>query len=231
MFDRFTGRARKVLSLSRQEAQRFRHDYIGPEHILLALLKEGTGVAVSVLKDLNVDFEGVRKFVEERVGEGAATVMMGQIPFTPRGKRVLEFALDEATDLGHTHIGTEHLLLGLFEEDEGIAAQVLRSHGLDQGMVRTEVLRRVGGESPDVDEADDDAPITPHAKRACLRAHALASGRDRLVSPLDLLFGLLDLRDPEIEALLAQWGVDPEGFRKNVEGRLDEAQPPEAGAP
>ncbi|HEY7515471.1 MAG TPA: Clp protease N-terminal domain-containing protein, partial [Vicinamibacteria bacterium] len=116
MFDRFTDRARKVVGWSRQEAQRFQHDYIGTEHILLGLIREGGGVAADVLRNLSVDPLRVREEVEKRMKAGTASVTMGQLPFTPRAKRVLELSLEEARDLGHNYIGTEHLLLGLIRE-------------------------------------------------------------------------------------------------------------------
>ena len=127
MFDRFTDRARKVMGLARQEAQRFNHDYIGTEHVLLGLVQEGSGVAASVLKNLDIDLKKIRQEVEKLVSTGTTMVTMGQLPFTPRAKKVLELSLEVASNLGHTYIGTEHLLLGLIRESDGIAAQVLKN--------------------------------------------------------------------------------------------------------
>jgi len=106
MFDRFTDRARKVMGLARQEAQRFNHDYIGTEHVLLGLVQEGSGVAASVLKNLDIDLKKIRLEVEKLVSNGTTMVTMGQLPFTPRAKKVLELSLEEASNLGHTYIGT-----------------------------------------------------------------------------------------------------------------------------
>ncbi|MGD0088610.1 MAG: ATP-dependent Clp protease ATP-binding subunit [Planctomycetota bacterium] len=147
MFDRFTDRARKVISFARQEAERFNHDYIGTEHILLGLVKEGSGVAANVLENLDVDLEKVRLEVEKLVKPAPDVVTMGQLPFTPRAKKVLEFAIDEARNLDHNYVGTEHLLLGLLKEQEGLAAQVLMNLGLKLEDVRNEVMEFLGAET------------------------------------------------------------------------------------
>ena len=146
MFDRFTDRARKVMGLARQEAQRFNHDYIGTEHILLGLIQEGNGVAADVLKSLDVDLKKIRQDVEKLVSHGTMMVTLGQLPFTPRGKKVLELALEEARSLGHNYIGTEHLLLGLIREQAGIAAKVLKNLNVSLGDVREEVVELLGAE-------------------------------------------------------------------------------------
>ncbi|MDP7035245.1 MAG: ATP-dependent Clp protease ATP-binding subunit [Planctomycetota bacterium] len=146
MFDRFTDRARKVMTLARQEAQRFNHEYIGTEHILLGLVQEGSGVAANVLKNMGVELRKIRLEVEKMVQSGSNMVQMGQLPFTPRAKKVLEFALEEATNLGHNYIGTEHLLLGLLRENESVAAQVLINLDLKLEEVREEVLEFLGAE-------------------------------------------------------------------------------------
>jgi ATP-dependent Clp protease ATP-binding subunit ClpC len=159
MFDRFTDRARKVMGLARQEAQRFNHDYIGTEHILLGLVQEGSGVAASVLKNLNVDLKKIRHEVEKLVAGGSTMVSMGQLPFTPRAKKVLELSLEEASNLGHTYIGTEHLLLGLIREDEGIAAQVLRNLKVKLDDVRDEVLELLGAEPSDQEGGEEGGEI------------------------------------------------------------------------
>ncbi len=152
MFDRFTDRARKVMGLARQEAQRFNHDYIGTEHVLLGLVQEGSGVAASVLKNLDIDLRKIRAEVEKLVSNGTTMVTMGQLPFTPRAKKVLELSLEEASNLGHTYIGTEHLLLGLIRENEGIAAQVLRNLKVKLEDVREEVLELLGADPSDPDQ-------------------------------------------------------------------------------
>ncbi len=144
MFDRFTDRAKKVMSFARQEAQRFNHEYIGTEHILLGLVQEGSGVAANVLKNMSVDLEKIRQEVEKIVKTGPSMVTMGQLPFTPRAKKVLELSMEEASALSHNYIGTEHLLLGLIKENEGIAAQVLMNLGVKLEDVREEVLEFLG---------------------------------------------------------------------------------------
>jgi len=154
MFDRFTDRARKVISFARQEAERFNHDYIGTEHILLGLVKEGSGVAANVLENLDVDLEKVRLEVEKLVKPAPDVVTMGQLPFTPRAKKVLEFAIDEARALDHNYVGTEHLLLGLLREQEGLAAQVLMNLGLKLEDVRNEVMEFLGAETQQSKDPD-----------------------------------------------------------------------------
>ncbi len=154
MFDRFTDRARKVMGLARQEAQRFNHEYIGTEHILLGLVQEESGVAANVLKNMDVDLKKVRIEVEKLVQPGGSTVTLGQLPFTPRAKKVLEYALEEASNLGHNYIGTEHLLLGLLRESDGVAAQVLMNLGLKLEEVREEVLELLGAEVPNQQQGE-----------------------------------------------------------------------------
>jgi ATP-dependent Clp protease ATP-binding subunit ClpC len=150
MFERFTERARKVMALANQEAQRFNHEYIGTEHILLGLVKEGSGVGANVLKNLGVDLHKVRVEVEKLVRAGPDMVTMGKLPQTPRAKKVIEYAIEEARNLNHNYVGTEHLLLGLLREHDGVAAQVLMNLGLKLDEVREEVLNLLGaGVEPD----------------------------------------------------------------------------------
>ena len=144
MYERFTDRARKVMQLANQEAQRFNHEYIGTEHILLGLVKEGSGVAANVLKNLEVDLRKIRLEVEKIVQSGPDMVTMGKLPQTPRAKKVIEYAMEEARNLNHNYVGTEHLLLGLIREQEGVAAQVLMNLGLKLEDVREEVLSLLG---------------------------------------------------------------------------------------
>ncbi len=144
MFERFTDRARKVMALANQEAQRFNHEYIGTEHILLGLVKEGSGVGANVLKNLDVDLRKVRLEVEKLVKAGPEMVTMGKLPQTPRAKKVIEYAIEEARNLNHNYVGTEHLLLGLLREHDGVAAQVLMNLGLRLEDVREEVLNLLG---------------------------------------------------------------------------------------
>jgi ATP-dependent Clp protease ATP-binding subunit ClpC len=144
MYERFTDRARKVMQLANQEAQRFNHEYIGTEHILLGLVKEGSGVAANVLKNLDIDLRRIRLEVEKIVQAGPDMVTMGKLPQTPRAKKVIEYSIEEARNLNHNYVGTEHLLLGLLREQEGVAAQVLINLGLKLEDVREEVLNLLG---------------------------------------------------------------------------------------
>jgi ATP-dependent Clp protease ATP-binding subunit ClpC len=144
MYERFTDRARKVMQLANQEAQRFNHEYIGTEHVLLGLIKEGSGVAANVLKNLDVDLRKIRLEVEKLVQSGPDMVTMGKLPQTPRAKKVIEYSMEEARALGHNYVGTEHILLGLLREQEGVAAQVLMNLGLKLEDVREEVLNLLG---------------------------------------------------------------------------------------
>jgi ATP-dependent Clp protease ATP-binding subunit ClpC len=139
-FNKFTERARKVLTLAQEEAQRFQHNYIGTEHLLLGLVREGEGVAAKVLTNLGVQLSDVRRAVEFIIGRGGR-IVEGEIGLTPRAKKVIELAVDEAKLLKHQYIGTEHLLLGLVREGGGIAAGVLESMGVKLEQVRAETLK------------------------------------------------------------------------------------------
>ena len=144
MFERFTDRARRVVVLAQEEARLLNHNYIGTEHILLGLIHEGEGVAAKALESLGISLEAVRAQVEEIIGHGG-TAPSGHIPFTPRAKKVLELSLREALQLGHNYIGTEHILLGLIREGEGVAAQVLVKLGADLSRVRQQVIQLLSG--------------------------------------------------------------------------------------
>ncbi|MDO5752937.1 ATP-dependent Clp protease ATP-binding subunit [Arthrobacter sp.] len=144
MFERFTDRARRVVVLAQEEARMLNHNYIGTEHILLGLIHEGEGVAAKALESLNISLDGVREQVQEIIGQGQQAPS-GHIPFTPRAKKVLELSLREALQLGHNYIGTEHILLGLIREGEGVAAQVLVKLGADLGRVRQQVIQLLSG--------------------------------------------------------------------------------------
>jgi ATP-dependent Clp protease ATP-binding subunit ClpC len=144
MYERFTDRARNVMKLANQEAMRFNHEYIGTEHILLGLVKEGSGVAANVLKNLDIDLRKVHLEVEKIVQSGPDMAKMARLPPTPRAKKVIEYAIEEARTLDHNYVGSEHLLLGLVREGEGVAAQVLANLGVKLEDVREEVLNMVG---------------------------------------------------------------------------------------
>ena len=144
MFERFTERARQVVVLAQDEARALRHNYIGTEHILLGLLREEEGLAARVLDSLDITVDDVRANVARIVGQGDE-VTTGQIPFTPRAKKVLELALREALSLGHNYIGTEHILLGLVRENEGVAARILLDFDADAEKIRNEIIRMLSG--------------------------------------------------------------------------------------
>ena len=206
MFDRFTDRAKKVMNLARQEAQRFNHEYLGTEHILLGLVQEGSGVAANVLRNMTIDLAKIRTEVEKLVKTGPSMVTMGQLPFTPRAKKVLELSMEEAGNLGHNYIGTEHLLLGLIKENEGIAAKVLTNLGVKLEDVREEVLEFLGAEHGEEEEEEQgEQPIgqQQQAGQSKSKTPALdAFGRDLTElareGKLDAVIG----RDHEIERVI-----------------------------
>ena len=202
MFERFTDRARKVMALANQEAQRFNHEYIGTEHILLGLVKEGSGVGANVLKNLDVDLRKVRLEVEKLVKSGPDMVTMGKLPQTPRAKKVIEYAIEEARNLNHNYVGTEHLLLGLLREHEGVAAQVLLNLSLKLEEVREEVLNLLGA-GVDPEEATAGGETKTSGKAGKSKTPALDSfGRDLTElareGKLDPVIG----RENEIERLI-----------------------------
>ena len=144
MFERFTDRARRVVVLAQEEARMLNHNYIGTEHILLGLIHEGEGVAAKALESLGISLEAVRSQVEEIVGRGT-DAGPGHVRFTTRAKKVLELSLREALQLGHDYIGTEHILLGLARQDDGVAGQILSALGVDVDTIRRHVIRLLGG--------------------------------------------------------------------------------------
>ena len=144
MFERFTDRARRVVVFAQEEARLLNHNYIGTEHVLLGLVREGEGVAAQALTSMGIGLDAVRGQVEKIIGQGQAAPA-GHIPFTPRAKKVLELSLREALQLGHNYIGTEHILLGLLREGEGVAAQVLQQLGADLNRVRQTVIQLLSG--------------------------------------------------------------------------------------
>src|SRR5437667_12703051 len=139
----FTPRAQQVLALARKEADRFNHNFVGTEHLLLGLIKLGQGVAVNVLQKMGLDLETVRMEVEKQVGTGPDQKVIGNIPYTPRVKKVLALAAKEAKALNHTYVGTEHILLGLLREGDGVAARVLKSLDVDLEQTRQEILKEL----------------------------------------------------------------------------------------
>jgi ATP-dependent Clp protease ATP-binding subunit ClpC len=168
----FTDRVRRVLQMAREEAARLRHEYVGTEHMLLGLIREGEGVGAAVLTNLNVDLEGVKEKIEEMVKEGTGSTAGPDLPYTSRGKKVLELAMSEARGLrgsyvlSDSYVGTEHLLLGLLREEKGIAAQVLMDAGLNEDMVRAETKRLLG------DSAHGSSESRPSSLRQAPRSRA-----------------------------------------------------------
>jgi ATP-dependent Clp protease ATP-binding subunit ClpA len=163
MYSRFTDRARMAMTLANEEANRFNHDYIGTEHILLGLIRGSEGVASNVLKNLDVNLGKVRSEVQKIIvpGPGKETSRLNKPPQTPRAKRVIEFAIEEARGLRHNYVGTEHLLLGLLREEEGVAAQVLNNLGLSLNAVRDEILMLFGPFLRDADVKLLERPSVP----------------------------------------------------------------------
>jgi ATP-dependent Clp protease ATP-binding subunit ClpC len=164
MFEKFTERARQVIVLAQEEARMLNHNHIGTEHLLLGLIHEGQGVAARALESLGISLEDVRQNVEEIIGRGQETPS-GHIPFTPRAKKVLELSLRESQHLGHDYIGTEHILLGLIREGEGVAAQVLVKLGADLNRVRQQVIQVLGGSARE-EAGEQEASGQPEAPGA-----------------------------------------------------------------
>ena len=178
MFERFTERARQIVVLAQDEARALKHNYIGAEHILLGLLREEEGLAARVLESLDITVEEVRAQVARIVGQGDE-VTTGQIPFTPRAKKVLELALREALSLGHNYIGTEHILLGLVRENEGVAARILLDFDADAEKIRNETLALLARARPEAPSPAAKAWLsTPETPAAAYRAIALAGTPD-----------------------------------------------------
>ncbi|MDP9371928.1 MAG: hypothetical protein M3Q65_05645, partial [Chloroflexota bacterium] len=202
-FDRFTERARRVLTLAREEAQRFGHNYIGTEHLLLGLVREGDGVAARVLGNLGVELPRVRTAVEFIIGRGESLIM-GEIGLTPRAKKVIELAVDEARRLNHHYVGTEHLLLGLIREGEGIAAGVLESMGVSLGKVRAQVMQVVGGGA-----SLPGSPAEPGAGVAPLVARGSRQPFGTVHVPVDPLGGLVVTALSALAQLAAERRVRP----------------------
>lgn len=162
----FTDRVRKVLQMAREEAARLHHEYVGTEHILLGLIREGEGVAAAVLTNLNVDLDEIQQRIEETVKKGKAPASSGpDLPYTSRAKKVLELAMSEARELNHSYVGTEHLLLGLLREEKGIAAQVLTDAGVNLEQARAETLRLLGSDMPSGQKAGGQAQAVPRSEK------------------------------------------------------------------
>lgn len=216
MFDRFTNRARQVIIIARKEADRFNHNYIGTEHLLLGLIKLGQGVAVNVLRKMGLDFETIRLEVEKAVGSGPETKMIGEIPLTSRAKKVIELAVEEARNLNHSYIGTEHLLLGLLREGEGVAARILKNLDIDIEQARAEILNELesGFTPPSEDvEGGGGGGAVPGTKKPSETPALKAFGRDLTVhareGKLDPVIGRKDEIERVIQVLCRRTKNNP----------------------
>ncbi len=230
MFNRFTERAKKVIFLAREEARRLDHDYLGTEHILLGLIREGEGIGAAALQNLAIDLAQVRAEVEKAVGRGGGALFLGQIPFTPRAKKVLELAVAEARNLRHNYIGTEHLLLGLIREAEGVAAQILTSLGADLGKVREEVSNLLGTKvSPERVAKPSQTPTLDRFGRDLTRL-----ARDGELDPvinrqkeIERVIQILSRRTKNNPVLIGEAGVGKTAIAEGLAQKIFEGSLPE----
>ena len=241
-FDRFNDRAKRVLALAQDEAIRLHHDYIGPEHLLLGLVREGEGVAARVLDSLGVELSKLRTAAEFLIGRGDTTTSPSEITLHPRTKKIIEMAIDEARKLGHSHVGTEHLLLGLAREGESIASGVLESLGVSLEKVRHQVIATLGQQQPPPASAmtvpgwvASMGRVVPvdrldgHASRAFARAYWEAGRLNHdEVGTAHLLLALIAEDSILIRRMLTQLNVDPDGLAKSVLAALPARDGPNA---
>jgi ATP-dependent Clp protease ATP-binding subunit ClpC len=228
MFERFTDRARRVVVLAQEEARMLNHNYIGTEHILLGLIHEGEGVAGKALVSLGISLEAVRQQVEEIIGQGQQAPS-GHIPFTPRAKKVLELSLREALQLSHNYIGTEHILLGLIREGEGVAAQVLVKLGADLNRVRQQVIQLLHGyqgrepASAGAEPEHEESLRRTAVAQASMEARIAGSARMFSQGQLDSLMARLDDVGSRLDMVVERLAA--------IEGHLAGGRRPAARAP
>jgi ATP-dependent Clp protease ATP-binding subunit ClpC len=232
MHDKFTERVRKVIYLAREEAARLQHDYIGTEHLLLGVIREGEGIAATVLNNLGVDLDHIRQAVENMVSSSGGTMTIGEIPFTPRAKRVLELAVDEARSLGHNYVGTEHLLLGLIREGEGVAAKVLLELGVDRKRVREETLKLLGGSPTQQGQDREERAETPALNQFGRDLTQLA--REGKLDPvigrekeIERVIQVLSRRKKNNPVLIGDPGVGKTAIAEGLARRIVESKVPE----
>ena len=231
MFERFTEKAIKVIMLAQEEARRLGHNFVGTEQILLGLIGEGTGVAAKVLKSMGVNLKDARVEVEKIIGRGSGFVAV-EIPFTPRAKRVLELSLEEARQLGHNYIGTEHLLLGLIREGEGVAARVLENLGVDLAKVRTQVIRMLGETAEVATGGSKGSTKTPTLDEFGSNLTVLASeGKlDPVVgrhNEIDRVIQILGRRTKNNPVLIGEPGVGKTAIAEGLAQRINAGEVPD----